>query len=227
MKAKDLKLKHALNIILSRLLPIGDGYNGPLYSIDENIDGGVYDKLIVNPAFEKPSRKAMNDAFDLYKAEVIEAENAKAKEQQRVQDLLDKWASIKDVRMAMNKANIKEPNKELLRDRIINSDMQDLMNELLQADQETVADLNESSETESFVSIGRDAMQKCNTAMAFMVGWDIQEKGKSEIFKKFEQVEKHLVKFEIKKAKKLLLDLKDSGEETDKKIVKHLRRILK
>lgn len=98
------------SIILVRLLdmemlPEGEFF----YHLDEDDTIALYDRITVNQVYQKPTEDQMSIEFELYREESKVLEQERLDEIVRRQDLIERYANLKDYRSAgaaLGKSNI-------------------------------------------------------------------------------------------------------------------------
>jgi hypothetical protein len=120
-----LSLEDVVAILLPRILDvsgIAPDENPFMIDLDESID--FYDRIIMHKSLVKPSVEAFNRELDQHKEELRVVEQARLDEVARVEDIMNRFSAISDIRATLIEAglSITNPAKELAR--IIDEDDQ-------------------------------------------------------------------------------------------------------
>lgn len=173
MNFKKLKLEDVFGIVLGRLIDIGKIKNSdPVYRIIKPSDDATfYESIVINDDLTLPSEDLLNEAFELYKSELIALDNQKKAEQARVDTMLEKWNSIKDKRGAISELGLKEPNPKIFLKRLIKQDMQSVLDDLVTASSSFDVKVEKKERSVNYAKGGSKIRTKCNSAVDIYNGY--------------------------------------------------------
>lgn len=136
------------SILVPRIIDV-TGVPGAWYDIDEDTEKSDHDRFIVHESLVKPNLARIEEEFEEYKQELIDAENARLAEIARIQDIKDRFNSISDIRLTIDKAGLSITNPAIELKRIIEENDQSRLEVLEAASSLASAEITKQSAKET------------------------------------------------------------------------------
>lgn len=209
-----LTLEDVLYIVLDRILDLS-GITGPAYMLDEDESLPFYDRIIVNQSLVKPPLATLEQELSDYKAELVAAENARLAEIARVKDIRDRFNAIKDIRGAINKANLSVTNPAIELERIVKEDDQVMLGIIETKAAEFDAEVAKNEVRSQRKALGRQSRLISEEILDIVAGHSIQNNlnpaQKDQMEVDFASILQALKVNRPKKAKALILAVQPDG----------------